>query len=310
MGGVAAGPGPGAEEARAAVRRLVALDAGCGAMAALPAVREAARRLPGPRRLAGSREGNGDRLAALAELYEVIGWILFDAGLPGPAHRANARALALADRCGDRWTARLTLLNSSMLLTRTGRPRAALAAAERAAAGPRPLPPRVASLVLIRRAHAVALLGGERDAVELTDRARTAFLDGVSTRDPHWAWWIDEPELLGHQGWVRARLGHWDRALPQLHAAVAAPGPSYRHLFAAGLLATTAHAGAWTEAARLAAELAPTAARTGSARTVASLAATGRHLRDRAAAPPYAREAAVHLLESLPSRSPWDGSRK
>ncbi|GAA2079282.1 hypothetical protein GCM10009801_36740 [Streptomyces albiaxialis] len=249
--------------------------------------------------------GGGDRLAAFAELYGVVGWVLFDAGLPAPAARANARALGLAERCGDRGTARLVLLNHSMLLTHVDRPRAALEAAHRAAAGPRALPPRVASLVLLRRAHAVARLGGERDATALAARARTAFLDGVSARDPHWAWWIDEPELLGHLGWVHARLGHRDRALAPLRAAVAAPGPSYRHLFAAGLLATAARAGAWTDAARLAAEPAVTAASTGSTRTAASLTATALHLRDRAPAPPYAREAAAHLLESLPPGSPW-----
>ncbi|WP_405977822.1 DNA-binding protein [Streptomyces sp. NBC_00158] len=304
----AAAPPGGAEERDAALRlavrtigRLVALDAGQGARAALPAVREAVRRMPELAAEPGALRGYGaDRLAALAELSEVIGWILFDAGRHRGARRMNARALALAGLCGDRWTARLVLLNDSMLATHTGRPRAALAAAARVA-GPGPLPARVAGLVLIRQAHATALLGARAEPLELIARARSRFLDGVSRRDPHWAWWIDEPELLGHEGWVQARLRRWDRAIPLLHRAATAPGPSYRHLFTAELLAALAGAGAWREAEELIARVAPGAAAIGSVRTTETLRRTARALCRDAAAPAPLREAAVFLRESLPA---------
>ncbi|MFD8145064.1 hypothetical protein [Streptomyces sp. NPDC059708] len=133
-----AGPAP---LARDAVASLVALDAERGATAAVPAVREALRALPQLSADPAALRGLGpDPLAALAELAEVIGWILFDAGLYRRAHRMNGRALALAGLCGDRWTARLTLLNHSMLATHTGRPRAALEAAAPVGRG-RPRPP-------------------------------------------------------------------------------------------------------------------------------------------------------------------------
>ncbi|MFF5706057.1 DNA-binding protein [Streptomyces sp. NPDC012794] len=303
-----AGPPGGAEARDAAVRlavrtigRLVALDTERGATAALPAVREAVRRIP---ELAADppalRAYDPDRLAALAELSEVIGWILFDAGRYRQAGRMNARALALAELCGDRWTARLVLLNHSMLTAHTGRPRAALEAAARVG-GPRPLPARVASLVLIRQAHATALLGGRREPLELVSRARSRFLDGVSRRDPHWAWWIDETELLGHEGWVQARLRRWDRAVPLLHRAATAPGPSYRHLFTAQLLAALAGAGAWREAEELIARVAPGAAAIGSVRTTESLGGTARALRRDAGVPARLRDAAAFLQESLPA---------
>lgn len=141
-----------------------------------------------------------------------------------PAHAANRRALDLAHLAGDRWTARLVHLNHSMLQTHTGHARAALDTVSRVP-GARPLPARVDSLVLIRRAHAAAQLGARREPLDLIDRARSRFLDGISRHDPHWAWWIDEMELLGHQGWVMARLGRWDRAIPLLHQAATAPGP-------------------------------------------------------------------------------------
>ncbi|MFD0357831.1 DNA-binding protein [Streptomyces sp. NPDC127110] len=304
----AAAPPGGAEEHDAALRlavrtigRLVALDARQGATAAVPAVREAVRRIPelaaDPRAL---HAYGPDRLAALAELSEVIGWILFDAGRYRGARRMNARALALAGLCGDRWTARLVLLNHSMLTAHTGRPRAALAAAARVD-GPRPLPARVAGLVLIRQAHATALLGARTEPLELISRARSRFLDGVSRRDPHWAWWIDEAELLGHEGWVQARLRRWDRAVPLLHRAATAPGPSYRHLFTAELLSALAGAGAWREAEELIARVAPRAAAIGSVRTTESLRRTAAALLRAPAAPAGLRDAAAFLRESLPA---------
>lgn len=284
-------------------RRLLTLEAAHGARAVVPALRDAVRRVPELAREPASLRGQDrDLLAALAELCEVIGWLLFDAGLHGPARRANARALALADLCGDRWTGRLVLLNHSMLQTHTGRPRAALETASRVR-GPRPLPPRIDALVLIRRAHATALLGGHREAAELIGRARGRFLDGVSRHDPPWAWWLDGTELLGHEGWVLARLRHWDRAIPLLQAAATAPGgPAYRDLFGAELLSALAGAGAWRDAEELLVDLADRAAHTGSARTVESLAATALRLRRRAAAPASLRDGAAHLLEVLSAR--------
>ncbi|WP_219671545.1 DNA-binding protein [Streptomyces bambusae] len=295
---------------RAAVGRLLALDAGRGATAAVPVAREAVRRIPelraDPAGLYGRTGGAGrDRmaelaaLAELAELCEVIGWILFDAGRYRAAQRMNVRALALAELCGDRWTARLVRLNHSMLQARTGRPRAAMATAAHVA-GPRPLPARVDSLVLVRQAHAAAALGGRTEAQRLISRARSRFLDGVSRHDPHWAWWIDQAELTGHEGWVMAGLGRWNRAVPLLHEAATAPGPSYRHLFTAELLAALAGAGAWTETADLAADIAPRAAGIGSVRTTERLSATAADLLRRPRVPRRARDAAVHLLESLP----------
>ncbi|MFJ2766625.1 DNA-binding protein [Streptomyces sp. NPDC087300] len=282
------------------LERLLALDATHGASAALPAVRDAVRHVPelsaAPARLRGL---DPELLSALAELSEVAGWILFDAGRYAAARRANGRALALAALCGDTWTARLTLLNHSMLQAHTGHARAALECASRVA-GTGTLPARVDALVLIRRAHAVALLGGGRAAVELISRAGHRFLDGVSRRDPAWAWWIDETELLGHRGWVLARTRRWSPAVDLLRQAVAVPGPAYRDLFTAVLLDALVGAGAWRDAEELIADLAPRAARIGSVRTTGTLAATSVRLRDRAGAPAALRDAAVHLLERLP----------
>ncbi|MEU4797649.1 DNA-binding protein [Streptomyces sp. NPDC023327] len=283
-----------------ACRHLLALDAEHGPRAAVPALRTAVRGVPElsvePERL---RHLDGELLAALAELSEVIGWILFDAGQHRRAQRANGRALALAELCGDRWTARLVLLNHAMLQTRVGRPRAALATTARVP-GPRPLPARVAALVLIRRAHAVALLGGDRAAARLVSRAGSRFLDGACRHDPPWAWWFDETELLGHQGWVLARLRRWDRALPLLHRAATAPGgPSYRDLFGAELLAALAAAGDWREAETLVADLVPRVAGVASARTAESLTATATRLKTCATAPASLRDGAAHLLALL-----------
>ncbi|GAA3132339.1 hypothetical protein GCM10010449_61700 [Streptomyces rectiviolaceus] len=283
------------------IEHLVALDATSGATSAMPAVREAVRRIPELSADPGAlRDQGSDRLAALAELCEVIGWILFDAGFHRGAHRMNARALALAELCGDRWTARFVLLNDSMLKAHTGAPRTALETASRVS-GTRALPARVSSLVLIRQAHAIAMLGGHREPMDLMSRAQSRFLDGVSRHDPPWAWWIDQTELLGHQGWVLARLRRWDQAIALLHEAATAPGPSYRNLFTAQLLTALARAGAWREAEDLIAELAPRAARIGSVRTTQELGTTASRLLGTTGAPAPLKEAAAFLLESLPA---------
>ncbi|MGH4033998.1 DNA-binding protein [Actinomycetota bacterium Odt1-20B] len=291
-----------------AVRRLVAVDAQQGARAALPLAREELDRFPELKTGATitantaasttSAARSKDSLSVLAELAEVIGWILFDAGHYHRAHAMNARSLTLADRSGDRWTARLTLLNESMLLTHTGHPTAALTAAARVQ-GPRPLPARVSTLTLLREAHAKAQLGAYHDPLKLTHQAHSRFLDGVSHNDPPWAWWIDEPELLGHLGWIHARLHRWDQAIPLLHEAATAPGPSYRHLFAAKLLTTLTHARAWHDAEHLMTTLAPRIPHIGSRRTTETLHTTARHIRDRAPAPSSARDAAAYLLTEL-----------
>ncbi|MEV5979494.1 DNA-binding protein [Streptomyces sp. NPDC052114] len=287
-----------------ALRELLSRDARQGARAAVAALPGVVRRIPElSAEPACLRDPDRELIAALAELCEVIGWILFDAGLHRRAARANARALALADLCGDRAMARLVLLNHAMLQTHTGRPRAALATVDRVS-GPRPLPARVDVLVQIRRAHALALLGDGRASAALIARARHRFLDGPSRRDPAWAWWIDGTELLGHEGWVLARLGRWDRAVPLLQEAAAAPGgPSYRDLFGAELLSALAGAGAWRDAEDLIAGLAPRAAGIGSGRTAGSLGATAAGLRRRADVPASLREAATHLLEALSGRA-------
>ncbi|MFG2292489.1 DNA-binding protein [Streptomyces sp. NPDC048603] len=279
---------------------LLALDAGPGATTAVRAAREAVRNVPelttDP---AYPRGADTDRTAALAELCEVIGWILFDAGLHRQAARANARALALAELCGDHRTARLVLLNHSMLQTHTGHARAALRSAARVVT-PR-TPHRVGTLVLIRRAHATAVLGGHAEPLDLIARARARFEDGISRHDPAWAWWIDEAELTGHEGWVHARLRRWDRAVPLLHEAATAPGPAYRHLFTAELLSALARAGAWTETADLIADIAPRVTGIGSVRTLETLGRTAAGLRRHPRTPAPLRDAAVHLLESLPA---------
>ncbi|MFG2720536.1 DNA-binding protein [Streptomyces sp. NPDC048416] len=298
----AAAPGPSTSLALRGIRHLVSLDAAHGATAAVPAARDLIGRFPqltaDPATL---RDQDRDLLAALAELCEVIGWVLFDAGLNSSAHRMNLRALALAELCGDRTTARLVLLNHSMLLTHVRRPAAALDTVARVT-GPRPLPNLVAALVLVRKAHATALLGGAREADALVSRARGRFLDGASRLDPPWAWWIDEPELTGHHGWVLARLHDWDRAVPLLYEAATTPGPSYRHLFTAKLLAALTGARAWSEAEGLIAGLAPRAAGIGSVRTTEALTRTAARLRSCAAAPVNLRDAAAFLLESVPPR--------
>jgi len=296
------------EAVGAATRRLLALDHERGAEAAVPlaagalhGVREQWRRLAPQRPLPG-----GDTGAALAELAEVAGWILYDAERQRQAYRLNRQALALAARTGDRWTQRLVLSHLSMQAAHLGLPRASFRIAQ-SVLDSGPLPARVEALFTIRQSRALALAGRRHEAVAAIRRARGLFADGVSARDPHWAWWMDEHELNGHRGITHARLGDRDTAAVLLRAAVDGPQdqpPAYRALFRTELLSVLVGAGAWREAEEVAARLVPDAGELGSMRAVRMIDAAVGRLLWLPRVPPSLQDTAHCLGAALPDR-PW-----
>lgn len=259
-------------ELRSTIAHLAALDGAHGSTEAAPLALRTFRRARHTLVEGRYRAGIGrDLCAVTAELGELSGWLLFDAERHRAARAVNAEALGLADRAGDTAMRWFVLTNQALADVHIGRDRAALRISQRTVDRDN-LPTRVRALFDVRAARALAALGDESAALRTFDRARCAFDDGPDRRDPIWAWWFDERELVGHEGMVHAALGDHRRALPLLATAVqrAQGRPHLRwalYAHRASLLRACLRAGARAEAERVAEDLAPMVGEVSSART-------------------------------------------
>ncbi|MGH3783254.1 MAG: helix-turn-helix domain-containing protein [Pseudonocardiaceae bacterium] len=212
-----------------------------------------------------------DLEAVTAEIGELSGWLLFDAERHEECRQVNAEALTLARIAGDISMEWFVLSNQALASIHTGRNREALRIAHGMSQG-RDLPGRVRALFDVRTARALAALGDSTSALRVFDRARSAFADGTTTRDPAWSWWFDERELAGHEGMVHAALGDHSRALPQLATAVerSEGREQFRwalYIHRANLLRALLRVGSWAEAERVAIDVVPMVGMIASART-------------------------------------------
>ncbi|HEX4222676.1 MAG TPA: hypothetical protein VHZ97_09965 [Pseudonocardiaceae bacterium] len=211
-------------------------------------------------------DADPDLRAAVAELGELAGWLLFDAERHREARHTNATALAIADDPSLRW---FILSNQALASVHIGRHNEALRIADDP--GGRP-PRRVQALFDVRAARALAALGAESAALRRLDRARSAFLDGPAPRDPTWTWWFDQRELTGHHGLLHAALGNCDAAISLLDQAVA--GSAARedlrwacYIYRAYLLRVLLAAGALADAESVAVAITPMVGTVAAART-------------------------------------------
>lgn len=212
-----------------------------------------------------------DLEAATAEIGELSGWLLFDAERHEECRQVNAEALTLARIAGDVSMEWFVLSNQALASIHTGRNREALRIAHSVTRG-QDLPGRVRALFDVRTARALAALGDSTSALRAFDRARSAFNDGTTTRDPPWSWWFDERELAGHEGMIHAALGDHSRALPQLATAVerSEGREQFRwalYIHRVNLLRALLRAGSWAEAEQVALNVVPMVGMIASART-------------------------------------------
>ncbi|OLT30447.1 hypothetical protein BJF83_24830 [Nocardiopsis sp. CNR-923] len=159
-----------------------------------------------------------DYLASVAEVAEVAGWLLFDAGRQDECRAATLEAHMLARHAGDRSMERFTLTNLAMMGVEVGSPGESLRIVDELLSQPR-VPPRVALLARIRRGRALASTGDHRRALDELGAARAALEDSVTPRDPAWTWWVNECELAGHEGEAHLALGDATAAVPKLERA-------------------------------------------------------------------------------------------
>ncbi len=288
------------DEMRATISHLAALDGVHGGSEVAPIALRSfrrAQRLLGEGRYVPAIER--DLEAVTAELGELSGWLLFDAERYEEARAVNAEALSVARIAGDTSMEWFVLSNQALASVHTGRDREALRVSQRLADRDR-TPGRVRALFDVRTARALASLGDRDDALRTFDRARSAFADGTTGQDPVWSWWLDERELAGHEGMVHAALGDYDRALPQLAAAVQRSEGREHFRWAlfvhrANMLRASLAAGSWSDAERAAIDVAPMVGEVASGRTEGLLRRVVTHPQQRTGLPSTLSDALGHI---------------
>jgi transcriptional regulator with XRE-family HTH domain len=244
-----------------------------------------------------------DLEAVTAEMGELAGWLLFDAERQEESRTTNAEALTLARIAGDASMEWFILSNQALASIHTGRNREALRISQGMTCG-QDLPGRVRALFDVRAARALGALGDGPAALRTFDRARSAFADGVTNRDPAWSWWFDERELAGHEGMIRASLGDYDGALPLLAEAVerSEGREQFRwalYIHRANLLRMLLRAASYGEAERVALDVAPMVGEIASARTEKLLLAVTAKLRPDMALPSTLGDTLRHIGRHL-----------
>lgn len=275
-----------AESIRATVRDLVGFEVRHGGNEPGPL---ASRCLEGVRRRLGEGGAGVEVVSAAAELAEVSGWLLHDADRQSAARRMMHEALHLARLAGDRDMELFTLGLLAFVELWDGRPGTALVIARSALA--QPLTSRQVAMFALREGRALAALQDRPGATRAMERARSALLDGVGSEEPGWAWWLDEAELIHHEGRVLDELGEHRAALDLLRRAnQSCPRSriSGRFNYLAHTAESAVAAGAWPEAESLLRDLLPGVGVVGSGRTERVLRQTLGDLD--ASAPPTLRE--------------------
>lgn len=281
---------------RDTIRTLVGLEVRHGGNEAGPL---AMRSLEATRRRLGQAAGGPELTAAVAELAQVTGWLLHDAGRQAEARRAHHEAIHLARMAGDRDMELYALEMLAFVEIWDGRPGAALMIARTALAGEL-TQPQVA-MFAIREARALALLGDRNGCLAAMERSHAALLEGNAGVGR--SWWLDESVWLHHLGRCHAALGDHNAALEPLrraNEAVPTARVSGRWTYLAHTLESAVAASAWSDTEALVAELLPSVGVIGSGRTEAVLRRSALLL-EASGASPSVQDAARSLRETLDS---------
>ena len=197
--------------------------------------------------------------SASAELAEIAGWALFNAGEFEASRRFNQEALFLAGLCGDRSIELITLQNQALLSGWSGRPREELAIARSVLENGR-LASRIEAIFRAREAQGLAGSGRISEADKAFKKARSLLQESVPDDVPSWAWWITEREIDRQEGRALQESGNTHQAILILERAMeqtAGTHVGYRNVAAVRLLACLLKEKVWQAAEGEAAKLAP-----------------------------------------------------
>lgn len=209
-----------------------------------------------------------DLEAAAGEAGEIAAWQAHDADRQDASRQIIHEAMMLSRLAGDHSMELLELAHLSMLSQFQHRPHETLRIADDVLTGG-DLPPRVKAIFQVRRGRALAALGDGTRGFDALQLARSALAESISTRDPYWAWWMDEAELAGHHGMAHAELGEWGKAIAPLTEAYEHQLTRGRSRYNCGaqLLNGLVHARAWHEAEPVIVDVMAQAGEIASART-------------------------------------------
>lgn len=211
------------------------------------------------RRLNGITDPSKEYLAAVAEIAEVTGWILFDANRQDEARQAFIEAQMLARHAGDRSMTWFSMDMLAMQDINNGLPGEALRIADDLLTQPK-IPQRVALLARVRRARALAQAGDRTRSLAEVGKAKSQLQDSIDARAPHWSWWVDEMEVVGHQAEVLLSLGEPAAAVPFLQRTtelLLSPISRGALYYGVAELTALAAAQAWRDAEQTLTRLAP-----------------------------------------------------
>lgn len=239
--------------------------------------------------------------SAAGELAEVVGWLAYDAAAHDLCRRMNQESLYFTRLAGDKTIELLTLQNSSMHAAAQGRPGEALQLARSVLEGDYQLSSRLRALFLTRKARALAQ-GGDESALALLPEIQNLFLDGVSSEDPAWAWWVDQRELDWHFAMVQRDLGLFSQSIDKFENSVLAiPADEIRsqYVHRAYLLLSQIDNSTWDAASRTIEQLIPLSKEVASPRASVLLRNIPRQLAARAKVPAAFQEQATMLAADL-----------
>ncbi|MCO1579150.1 helix-turn-helix domain-containing protein [Crossiella sp. SN42] len=239
----------------ATMGQLLALDGQCGGT---EASRQGLRVFRGIQRRIGAAPCppalQRDLYAAVGELAEIVGWLLYDANDQDGMRAVSHESLMYSGWAGDRSISLLTHQNLAMHAEWTQRPAEALMIVDRILSG-HTLSPRLESLFRARRSHALALQHRPNEARAELARASSLFLDGARDSDPAWAWWVDQRQWQ----WFTAMVHHLagDKDIPVTafaHALAITPAGRQRgrYSYTSYLFGALLEARQWNDAHRLA----------------------------------------------------------
>ncbi|MDF4250095.1 helix-turn-helix transcriptional regulator [Streptomyces sp. WMMB303] len=159
-------------------------------------------------------------LSVAAELGEVAGWLLFDAGRDDEAHSAFMSAQLHSRLAGDAPLSSFILDMLCMASIGRGTPGESLAISGEILGGTGSRP-HMALMAHVRRARALAMTGDRARALDAIQRAEGGLDDSVREDVPEYLRWIDRAEVDMHHGETLLALDSPHEALPYIQRATA-----------------------------------------------------------------------------------------
>jgi ATP/maltotriose-dependent transcriptional regulator MalT len=200
------------------VAQLRRVDDHIGGRELLPLVERELRATAGLLRHAAYTDPVGRALlGAVAELCQLVGWVLADAAAPDAAARYHLLGVHAAHAAGDHPTAANLVSTLAYQVANVGDPREAVLLARSAQSGARAHASATTRALLGERvAWAHARAGETRHAERALALVETEYDQRRPDDDPSWVYWLDSDETTVMAGRCYVELGQPDRAIPLL----------------------------------------------------------------------------------------------